>query len=89
MEKRQIGKHGLEVSALCLSTMTFGYQIDEKVSREILDNAMEHHCIFGEFWAERGFLLLRHAKTQNQWAKQVFRDTLIFAAYGEQGHELV
>lgn len=54
-----------------------------------LDKAMEHHGIFGEFWAERCFLLLRHAKTQNQWAKQVFRDTLIFAAYGEQGHELV
>ena len=46
MEKRQIGKHGLEVSALCLGTMTFGYQIDEKVSREILDKAMEHRMVF-------------------------------------------
>lgn len=29
MEKRTIGQHGLEVSALCLGTMTFGYQVDE------------------------------------------------------------
>ena len=46
MEKRRIGKHGLEVSALCLGTMTFGYQIEESISREILDKAMDHRIVF-------------------------------------------
>ncbi len=46
MEKRRIGKHGLEVSALCLGTMTFGYQIEEAVSRIILDKAMDHRMVF-------------------------------------------
>ncbi len=46
MEKRRIGKHGLEVSALCLGTMTFGYQIEEEVSRTILDKAMDHRMVF-------------------------------------------
>ena len=46
MEKRRIGKHGLEVSTLCLGTMTFGYQIEESISREILDKAMDHRIVF-------------------------------------------
>lgn len=41
MEYRNLGKHGLEVPALCLGTMTFGLQVDEKVSQEILDRAVE------------------------------------------------
>ena len=46
MEKRRIGRHGLEVSALCLGTMTFGYQVDESISRRILDKAVDHRLVF-------------------------------------------
>jgi aryl-alcohol dehydrogenase-like predicted oxidoreductase len=41
MENRRLGKHGLEVPALCLGTMTFGLQVDEKNSVEILDRAFD------------------------------------------------
>lgn len=41
MEFRKLGKHGIEVPALCLGTMTFGLQVDEKASFEILDRAYE------------------------------------------------
>ena len=41
MEYRRLGRHGLEVPALCLGTMTFGLQVEEKLSQEILDRAVE------------------------------------------------
>lgn len=41
MENRRLGKHGLEVPALCLGTMTFGLQVNEKDSVEILDKASD------------------------------------------------
>ncbi|XOV88049.1 MAG: aldo/keto reductase [Pseudomonadota bacterium] len=46
MEYRKLGKHGLEVPALCLGTMTFGLQVDEKTSFEILDKACDSGLTF-------------------------------------------
>ncbi|MBW4456642.1 MAG: aldo/keto reductase [Nostoc indistinguendum CM1-VF10] len=37
----KLGQTGLTVSRLCLGTMTFGLQIDEEISRQILDTAAD------------------------------------------------
>ena len=39
MEMRSLGRTGLQVTPLCLGTMTFGLQCDEPTSRAILDAA--------------------------------------------------
>ncbi|GLS19310.1 aldo/keto reductase [Labrys miyagiensis] len=39
MRIKSLGKTGLQVSELCLGTMTFGLQIEEDLSRQILDKA--------------------------------------------------
>lgn len=41
-----MGRHGLEVPALCLGTMTFGLQVDEEGSRAILDEAWENELVY-------------------------------------------
>lgn len=46
MEYRRLGKSGLEIPSLCLGTMTFGLQVDEANSFEILDKAFEHRLRF-------------------------------------------
>jgi aryl-alcohol dehydrogenase-like predicted oxidoreductase len=46
MEYRRLGRHGLEVPALCLGTMTFGLQVDEKVSFDIMDKAVDNRLCF-------------------------------------------
>lgn len=46
IERRRMGRNGLEVPALCLGTMTFGLQVDEPGSRAILDKAFDHQLRF-------------------------------------------
>ncbi len=41
MEYRQLGRSGVRVTELCLGTMTFGREIDEKPSRAILDRYLD------------------------------------------------
>ncbi|KLU21024.1 alcohol dehydrogenase [Caballeronia mineralivorans PML1(12)] len=41
MQYRKFGRTGLNVSRLCLGTMTFGLQTEENVSRSIMDRAAE------------------------------------------------
>jgi aryl-alcohol dehydrogenase (NADP+) len=46
MEHVRLGRSGLQVSRLCLGTMTFGVQVDEPASRTILDRAAEGGITF-------------------------------------------
>jgi aryl-alcohol dehydrogenase (NADP+) len=41
MEYRKMGRTGLKVSALCLGTMTFGRQLEEKESNRIIERALD------------------------------------------------
>jgi aryl-alcohol dehydrogenase-like predicted oxidoreductase len=46
IETRRLGRTGLKVSSLCLGTMTFGHQCDERTSFAILDRASEGGITF-------------------------------------------
>jgi aryl-alcohol dehydrogenase-like predicted oxidoreductase len=41
MKYRQMGRTGLMVSEICLGTMTFGSQLDEAGSIEVIDRALD------------------------------------------------
>src|SRR4030095_562257 len=41
MRLKRLGRTGLKVTEICLGTMTFGYQCDERTSFEILHSAAE------------------------------------------------
>jgi aryl-alcohol dehydrogenase-like predicted oxidoreductase len=45
-ETRRLGRTGLKVSSLCLGTMTFGHQCDERTSFAIMDRATEGGLTF-------------------------------------------
>jgi aryl-alcohol dehydrogenase (NADP+) len=46
MQVRRLGRTGLKVSEICLGTMTFGHQCDERTSFAILDKAAERGVTF-------------------------------------------
>ena len=46
MNKVQLGSSDLQVTAICLGTMTFGEQVDEATSHAILDRALERGINF-------------------------------------------
>lgn len=41
MQIKRLGRTGLKVTEICLGTMTFGYQCDERTSFQIMDEAAE------------------------------------------------
>ncbi len=43
MEYKRLGKTGMKVSPVCLGTMTFGREADEKTSFEIMDYFVEKY----------------------------------------------
>lgn len=46
MKTRRMGRTGLQVSEICLGTMTFGYQCDDRTSFAILNKALEKGVTF-------------------------------------------
>jgi aryl-alcohol dehydrogenase-like predicted oxidoreductase len=46
MKIKRMGRTGLKVSEICLGTMTFGKQVDEKTSFAVMDTAVEHGVNF-------------------------------------------
>ena len=46
MQHVRLGRTGLQVSRICLGTMTFGLQVDEERSRAILDHAADKGVTF-------------------------------------------
>src|SRR5437879_3780601 len=46
MNIRRMGRTGLKVTEICLGTMTFGHQCDERTSFAILDKAAERGVTF-------------------------------------------
>src|SRR5438552_16604530 len=46
MHIRRLGRTGLKVSEVCLGTMTFGHQCDEKASFAIMNKAAEKGVTF-------------------------------------------
>src|SRR5947209_6905660 len=46
MKLRRLGRTGLQVSEICLGTMTFGHQCDEETSFEIMNKAADRGVYF-------------------------------------------
>ena len=46
MEKRRLGRSGIVVSEICMGTMTFGGNLNEKESFEVMDYAYDHGVDF-------------------------------------------
>ncbi|HEY0756248.1 MAG TPA: aldo/keto reductase [Ktedonobacteraceae bacterium] len=46
MRIKRMGRSGLQVSEICLGTMTFGNQCDEPTSHAIMDKAFERGVTF-------------------------------------------
>ena len=85
MNKRRLGKSGLVVSEICMGTMTFGAQCDEKLSFEILDKAYENGIDFYD--AAEMYPVPPKPETYGvteeilgRWMKTKPRETLIIAS---------
>ena len=77
MKTRFLGRSGLQVSELCLGTMTFGRETTEEVSHQILDRFVEA----GGTFIDTADVYTRGASEEilGRWLKGQPRDDLIIA----------
>jgi aryl-alcohol dehydrogenase-like predicted oxidoreductase len=85
MEFRSLGKSGLRVSELCLGTMIFGEQADERTSHQILDTFVEAGGNFIDTADVYG-----HGRSEEilgEWLKRRRREDCVIAtkAFGDMG----
>jgi len=84
MEKRRLGKSSMVVSEICLGTMTFGLQTDEKEAFKVMDRAYEAGIDFldvAEMYpvppSEKNFGITE--EIVGRWLKTKDRDSIILA----------
>lgn len=85
MKSRRLGRSGIVVSDICMGTMTFGSQCDEKTAFEILDRAYEAGIDFydtAEMYPVPPKLEYagRTEEILGRWMKTRDRDSLIIAS---------
>lgn len=84
MERRRLGRSGIVVSEICLGTMTFGAQLDEAASFEVMDHAFEHGIDFldtAEIYPvpPKAEWVHRTEEIVGKWLKTKDRDEIILA----------
>ena len=77
MQYNRLGKTGLLVSELCLGTMTFGNESDEKISQALMERALEKGINF--FDAAHNYNLGRTEEIVGRWIGP-HRDQIILAS---------
>ncbi|MFP4156537.1 MAG: aldo/keto reductase [Opitutales bacterium] len=85
MKSRRLGRSGIVVSEICLGTMTFGSQLDEKASFKILDHAHAGGIDFydtAEIYPvpPKADWMGRSEEIFGKWLKTKDRDALIVAS---------
>jgi len=88
MDYRDLGRAGVKVSALCLGNMNFGGSADEKVSRSIMDHAVDKGINF--FDTANVYVKSEAEKVLGRWLNDGGpnrRDKLVIATkvYGKTG----
>ncbi|MFD2078180.1 Predicted oxidoreductase [Actinopolymorpha cephalotaxi] len=77
MEQRFLGRSGLRVSELCLGTMTFGNETDEKTAHRMLDTFAEAGGTFVD--TANGYADGRSEEILGRWMARQSRDDLVIA----------
>ena len=85
MNKNRLGRSGIIVSDICMGTMTFGNQADEKTAFRIMDMAYEAGIDFYDT-AEMSVVTLATA-----WSKQhdFVASTIVGATHPDQMHDIL
>lgn len=84
MKKRRLGRSGIVVSEICMGTMTFGSQADEKMACEILDRSYDAGIDFydtAEMYPvpPEAEWIGRTEEIVGRWLKTKDRDSIILA----------
>ena len=85
MKKKRLGKSGIVVSDICMGTMTFGSQADEKAAFEIMDRALDAGIDFfdtAEMYPVPPLpkWIGRTEEIVGRWLKNKNRDAIIIAS---------